>query len=121
MNKKILFIQNNFIFQGAEDALKTEGLEIFNATDGEAGLALIKKEGPALVLLDLVLPKKDGLEVVKEMRADKELTDTPVIFLINMEEISEVEKFLRLGKVTYFLKGKNGEAENLINKIKNYV
>jgi DNA-binding response OmpR family regulator len=68
-----------------------EGFRSIVAYDGEAGLELAKKSNPSCVILDLMLPKKDGMEVLKEVRS---IADTPVIILTAKEE--EIEKILGL-------------------------
>ena len=78
-----------------------EELEILSALDGETGMELIKKEKPDLVLLDLILPKKDGFQILKEMKEDEKLKGIPVIVLTNLEGLGDVEKAMSLGAVTY--------------------
>lgn len=118
MAKKILFIEDEPTLQKAVGEILTqEGFEVLSALDGEEGLELIKKEKPNLVLLDLILPKKDGFEVLKEMKADEELKDVPVIVLTNLEGMGDVEKALSLSATTYLVKA-NYELEDVVKKIK---
>lgn len=116
--KKILFVEDEPTLQKAvEEILTQEGFSMLSALDGEKGLELIKKEKPDLVLLDLILPKKDGFEVLKEMKKDKELEDIPVIVLTNLEGMGDVEKALNLGATTYLVKA-NYELEDIVTKIR---
>ena len=116
--KKILFVEDEPTLQKAVGEILTqEGFEVLSALDGEEGLELIKKEKPDLILLDLILPKKDGFEVLKEMKEDEDLKDIPVIVLTNLEGMSDVEKAMSLGATTYLVKA-NYELENVIAKIK---
>lgn len=118
MAKKILFVEDEPTLQKAVGEILTqEGFKVFSALDGEKGLELIKKEKPNLVLLDLILPKKDGFEVLKEMKADEELKDIPVIVLTNLEGMGDVEKALSLSATTYLVKA-NYELEDVVKKIK---
>jgi DNA-binding response OmpR family regulator len=118
MAKKILFVEDEPTLQKAVGEILTqEGFEVLSALDGEEGSELIKKEKPNLVLLDLILPKKDGFEVLKEMKADKELKDIPVIVLTNLEGMGDVEKALSLSATTYLVKA-NYELEDVVKKIK---
>ena len=116
--KKILFIEDAPDFQKeVGEALKLEEFEILAALDGEAGLELIKKEKPDLILLDLILPKKDGFTVLKEMKEDENLKDIPVIVLTNLEGMGDVEKAMSLGATTYLVKA-NYELDDVVTKIK---
>lgn len=74
------------------DTLVAEGFEVFEAADGEAGLALALREGPELVLLDLMLPKLDGFSVLKAMREDK-LESAVIILSARGEEWDRVQGF----------------------------
>lgn len=121
MAQKILFIEDEPHLQKAVgEVLKQEGFEILSALDGEEGLNLVKKEKPDLVLLDLILPKKDGFEVLKEMKADEKLKGIPVIILTNLEGTGDVEKALNLGATTYLVKA-NYELEDVVSKIKDFL
>ena len=121
MADKILFVEDEPSLQKAISELLTqEGFEIFSAIDGEEGLEMAKKEKPNLILLDLILPKKDGFEVLKELKADSELKDIPVIVLTNLEGMGNVEKALELGATTYLVKA-NYELEDVVTKIKDFL
>ncbi len=97
--------------------LSKEGFDVFNAHDGEKGLELIKKEKPDLVIMDLVLPKKDGFEILEEVKENKECKNIPIIILIKPENLSEAEEALKLGAVTYLVKT-NYQPEYIIKIIK---
>jgi DNA-binding response OmpR family regulator len=117
--KKILFVEDEPNLQKAiGELLKQEGFEIFGAFDGVQGLEMAKKEKPDLILLDLILPKKDGFEVLKELKADDKLKGIPVIILSNLEGTGDVEKALELGATTYLVKA-NYELNDVLSLIKN--
>lgn len=121
MAQKILFVEDEPSLQKAISELLTqEGFEILTALDGEKGLELAKKEQPNLILLDLILPKKDGFEVLKELKADEKMKDIPVIVLTNLEGMGDVEKALELGATTYLVKA-NYELEDVVCKIKDFL
>jgi len=93
MVQKILFVEDEPNLQKAiGEVLKQEGFEILAALDGEQGLNLAKKEKPDLILLDLILPKKDGFEVLKELKESEEMKDIPVIVLTNLEGTGKTVK-----------------------------
>ena len=115
---KILFVEDEPTLQRAVgEILGQEGFEVLSALDGEVGLELIKKEKPDLVLLDLILPKKDGFAVLKEMKEDENLKDIPVIVLTNLEGMGDVEKAMSLGATTYLVKA-NYELDDVVKMIK---
>lgn len=98
------------------DILEKNGYAVFKALDGEAGLNLAKKETPDLILLDLVLPKKNGFEVLEEIKKDSSTKNIPVIVLTNLEGSAEVERALSLGATTYLVKT-NYKLDELLGKI----
>ena len=116
--KKILFIEDESALQKAVTGiLADEGYNVLSALDGAIGLALIKKEKPDLVLLDLVLPKMDGFEVLTEVRKDPSVKSTPVIILSNLERMTDVQRALELGATTYLVKT-NYRLDEVVKKIK---
>ena len=120
--KKILFIEDESALQKTfSDILSQEGYEVVSALDGEIGLKLANPSGvekkPDLILLDLVLPKLHGFEVLKKLKENPETKDIPVIVLTNLEGIGEVEKAIDLGATTYLVKA-NYSLEEIISKIK---
>ena len=116
--KKILFIEDESALQKTfGEILCQEGYEMISALDGEIGLRLAKDKKPDLILLDLVLPKIHGFEVLKQLKTDKETKDIPVIVLTNLEGIGDVDKALGLGATTYLVKAQYG-LEEIVEKIK---
>jgi DNA-binding response OmpR family regulator len=114
----ILFIEDEPTLQKAIGRfLEEEGYKVRSALDGELGLEVAKKEKPALILLDLILPKKDGFEVLKELKENETTKNIPVIVLTNLEGSTDIEKALSLGATTYLVKA-NYELEEVAKKIK---
>jgi DNA-binding response OmpR family regulator len=119
--KKILFIEDEASLQKTVgEILKQEGFVVLEALDGDMGLRLAKEERPDLILLDLVLPKKDGFEVLKYLKADPETQHIKVVVLTNLEGSHDVERALELGATTYLVKV-NYNLEELVQKIKDFV
>lgn len=114
----ILFVEDEPTLQKLVGRfLEKEGYEIISALDGETGLRLTDKMKPDLILLDLILPKKDGFEVLEELKKDEATKDIPVIILTNLEGSGDVEKALSLGATTYLVKA-NYELNEVVSKIK---
>ena len=116
--KTILFIEDESALQKTfEEILRQEGYEMISALDGEIGLKLAKMKKPDLILLDLILPKIHGFEVLKELKEDEKTKEIPIIVLTNLEGLKDVDKALELGAKTYLVKA-NYSLEEVITKIK---
>lgn len=90
---------------------------MLSALDGEIGLSIAKEKNPDLILLDLILPRKDGFEVLKALKEDEKTKDIPVIVLTNLESVQDVEKALELGATTYLVKA-NYNLTEVLEKIR---
>lgn len=118
MAKKILFIEDESALQkAATQVLTEEGYQVFSALDGETGLEQAQREHPDLILLDLIVPKKDGFEVLQELKKDSATQNIPVIILSNLEGSADIQKALELGATTYLVKT-NYRLEEVVEKIK---
>jgi len=116
--KKILFIEDESALQKTVgEILKQEGCEIISALNGEVGLRLVKEKKPDLVILDLVLPKMHGFEVLKKIKENAETKDIPVIILTNLEGVEDIDKAIELGATTYLVKAQYNLKE-VVEKIK---
>lgn len=115
---KILIIEDDLVLQKAlNEYLSAEGFEVRQAGDGELGATMALSEKPDLILLDLVLPKKDGYEVLKEVRADENSKHIPIVLLTNLGSVADVEKALELGATTYLVKA-DYKLEEITAKVK---
>lgn len=85
-------------------ALQNEGYELSLATDGEEAERMIKQEKPDLILLDLLLPIKNGFEVLKVMRQNPDTKDISVIILTNFEQETSINEGKKLGAKDYIVK-----------------
>ena len=118
MAKTILFIEDESALQKTfGDILGKEGYDMISALDGEIGLKLAKSKKPDLILLDLVLPKVHGFEVLKELKSDPGTKDIPIIVLTNLETIEDVNKAIELGAKTYLVKTQYN-LEEVVEKVK---
>lgn len=84
--------------------------------DGEAGLAAAKTEKPDLILLDIILPKKDGFAFLQEKKQDPDIASIPVIVLTNLEDSADIERALGLGAQTFLVKT-DYQLEEIAEKI----
>lgn len=119
MNKiKIVLIEDDEILAKVlHEELVEAGFEVVLAGDGEAGLVAVRKEMPALVLLDLVLPKKHGFEVLTELKKSPETQGTPVTILTVLGADEDIKKGLELGANDYIVKSQHAVAE-ITEKVK---
>ncbi len=118
MNKKILFIEDESALQKTfGEVLSQEGYEMISALDGEIGLRLAKEKKPDLILLDLILPKVNGFDVLKQLKEDKETKSIPVVVLTNLEGMRDINKVIELGATTYLVKA-NYSLGEVVEKIK---
>jgi DNA-binding response OmpR family regulator len=119
--KKILFVEDEAALQEAfGEVLKQAGYEVIMALDGEIALRLAKSEKPDLIMLDLVLPKVHGFDVLKRLKKDKETENIPVIVLTNLEKAEDVDTAIELGAKTYLVKTQYN-LEEVIDKIKKVI
>lgn len=103
--KKILIVEDDFfLLQMYITKLIKAGYEVKSASDGNQALKKAKEFKPNLILLDLLIPLKNGFEVLEELKKDKDMQDIPVIILSNMSEREDVQKCLQLGAVNYLIK-----------------
>ena len=101
--KKIILIAEDdlFLSKMIEDHLKGEGFTVDLAKDGETALNKIKENDYALVLLDLIMPKRNGFEVLKELK-DAKIKTTPIIIFSNLSQAEDEEEALQLGARAYY-------------------
>lgn len=115
--RKVLIIEDDSILAMAYNKKLTKsGFEAINAYDGEEGIKLLKEHHPDLVILDIMMPKKDGYEVLDEMKNDDRLKNTPVIIATNLSSGEELENAIELGVGEYYLKT-NVSIDDLVNRI----
>ncbi|HEX8994102.1 MAG TPA: response regulator [Candidatus Paceibacterota bacterium] len=119
MGKNTILVVEDEEFLGRVlvDNLATEGFEVRVATDGEQALEEIKKESPALILLDLLLPKKDGFTVLEKVKGNTDLKMIPVIVLSNLGGDEDIKRALSLGADDYFVKSQHPIVE-VVEKVK---
>lgn len=115
----ILLVEDDSFISGMYQAkLSGLGYQVELQEDGEAAAARLAKDPlPDLVLLDVVLPKKDGFEILEALRADKRTKQLPVILLTNLGQKPDVERGIKLGADDYIIKAHYTPSE-VVEKIK---
>ncbi|MEK7557607.1 MAG: response regulator [Patescibacteria group bacterium] len=117
MSKKILIVEDEDVLL---DVYKMKFLQtnyqIITAMDGLAGLELARKESPDLILLDLILPKMDGYQVINELKKDKKTKKIKIYILSNLVQNKEIEKGFQEGVDGFLIKA-NLTPTQLLNKV----
>jgi DNA-binding response OmpR family regulator len=102
---RVLVVEDDrFLRRACEASLRHRGFDVIVAADGEEGLQLARAERPALVLLDLLMPKMSGLEVLRALKGDEATRGIPVLVLSNSSRQQDVDEIMQLGAVGYLVK-----------------
>lgn len=109
---RILVVEDDpIISEMYHTAFSFDNYEVQTAADGEAGLAAIKSWQPTIVLLDIMMPKMNGLQVLEAMKSDEVLKNIPVIVLTNLSDKNDAESALARGAVKYIVKAEHNPKE----------
>ena len=109
---KILIVEDEKALNEAyQMVLKKAKHKVFAAYDGQEGLALFKSESPELVLLDLRMPKMDGVEFLKRLKPAQNYPDVDIIVFSNFDDQAEIDKAFKYGARRYLLKAWSSPAE----------
>lgn len=102
--KKILLIEDElFVIDLYDRILTQEGYQVLKASDGEQGLELAKQK-PDLILLDIMMPKVNGLEILKRLKSEQDTKNIRVILLTNLGQETVIKQAFKLGAEGYLLK-----------------
>jgi len=117
--KKVLLIEDDrFSRSILETTLKNE-CELILLEEGSNAIDSIASQQPDLVLLDLILPGKDGFDILKELKEKEETKNIPIIVISNLGQDEEIERAKELGAEDYFIKA-NTDIHELANVVKNF-
>jgi len=101
--KKILIVEDDASFSEIlKLAFKDEGFDMIFAKNGQEGLVLAETEKPDLILLDIIMPKMNGIEMAQSLRRVNE--KVPIIFLTNVEDMASISEAFKMGKSDYIVK-----------------
>ncbi len=104
-DKRVLVVEDDRLLRRAcETSLRQRGLTVLGARDGEEGLRLARAEAPDLILLDLLMPKLTGLEVLQALRGAEATRSIPVLILSNSSSPRDIEAIAALGVAGYWVK-----------------
>ncbi len=115
---KILLVEDDSFLLGMyATKFEMEDFKVVMAEDGEKAIRVAQKEMPALILLDIILPKLNGFEVLKQLKANPATAKIPVILLTNLSQKDEIEQGLKMGAEDYLIKAHFMPSE-VVEKIK---
>lgn len=116
--RKILVVEDELTLQKSLlEFLKKEKFEAEGASDGEQGLVLAKTMLPDLILLDIILPKKDGYQVIAQLKQDEATKHIPVILLTNLENPQDINRAFERGAHSYLVKS-DYKLEEIVQKVR---
>ena len=112
MANKILIVEDDpLISRMYETVFKFEGFDVDVARNGEEGLEHVRTGKPKMILLDVMMPKMSGIEVLENLKANPSTKAIPVVVLTNLSGMSDAERALELGAVKFIVKSKNKPKE----------
>jgi two-component system sensor histidine kinase and response regulator WspE len=104
-NKRILIVEDDHDLRELyAEILRDEGYEVDESADGESGLEHIESEHYDLILLDIMLPKKDGLELLKQVRSTERQNTSKIVLLTNLDRESVIKEGFQEGADGYIIK-----------------
>lgn len=117
--KKILIVDDDdLVVRMYKKKFENEGYEVHTARDGEEGLQSVRSSVPDLMLLDVMMPRANGIEVLKKIKEDPHTRNIPVLILTNMgNSDAEVEKIIGLGASAYIVKA-NKKPSEIVSQVK---
>lgn len=117
--KKIILIveDDESMLEALTDKFESSGFDIISAKNGEEGLKLAFEKHPDLILLDIVMPKLDGLSMLKKLKQDQWGAYAPVMILTNLSDSQKLAEALEIGVVEYVIKAEV-KLSDIIYKVK---
>lgn len=118
MSARVLLVEDDhFLRKAGEAMLRKHGFTVVTAADGEQGLLAAGTEQPDLVLLDLIMPKMQGFEVLERLKADPATATIPVIILSNLGQEADVRRAMVAGAAAYYIKS-NTSLSVLVDQVR---
>jgi len=117
--KKVLVVEDEISLQRAiAESLRTEGILVETAADAGRAMEITRSFKPGLILLDLILPGKNGFEFLKDLRQQPEFSNLPVIVLSNLGDEEDIKQGMKLGAMDFLIKVDNDlkQISKVVNK-----
>ena len=121
VNKKILIVEDDpLLVKMYSTKFKSEGFDVISASDGLEGFRLAIEEKPDVIILDIMMPKMSGHDVLAKLRTNEKINKVPVIVLSNLTQQSEAQKALDLGAKEYMAKASFTPGQ-VVDRVKKYI
>ena len=120
IKKILLVVDDDFVGRAYKDGLQRAGFEVDTATDGNEALKKAKNAHHDIIILDLVMPLKNGFEVLEELRKDQAFKETPIIIISNLGQETDIEKAMQLGATDYLVKNQFS-MKQVVDRIGKYL
>lgn len=120
MTKVLLVEDDPFLVDIYTTKFQAEGFSISVATDGNQAIRRLSQDKPEILLLDIVLPKVDGWEILKSIKQSKDLQDLKVIVLSNLGQKADIDKAIALGATRYLIKAHYTPSE-VVEEVKKII
>ena len=120
MQKIVIVEDEEALARVLKEKFESEDFTVELAMDGKVAVPIIQKTQPDLVLLDLMLPKRDGIDILKDIKSDRELEHLPVIVLSNLDGDEDIKQAIALGAKDYFVKSQHPIKE-VVEKVKDFL
>ena len=115
--RRVLLAEDDrFLRRAASARLRQQGFTVLTAEDGAEALRMAREEQPDLILLDLIMPKMQGFEVLKALKQDGATSRIPVIVLSNLGQERDVQQAMEQGAIAYFVKA-HLSLQDLVQKV----
>lgn len=122
INKKTILVaeDDSFYSNIYKFKLNREGFNVFTANNGLEALKIAKEHKPDLILLDLIMPIKDGFETLKDLKLDPNLKNIKVVVISNLGQDEDIARTKALGAQDYLVKA-NMSIQEMMDKVKSYL
>lgn len=118
MKQKVLIIEDETtLMKVLQDKFSAEGFEVLVADDGVMGLSVALEGSPDLILLDIIMPKKDGITMLRELRADPRGKDVPVVILTNLSDAESINSGVKNGAYDFLVKS-DWSLDDVVRKVR---
>ena len=121
--KTVLLVEDDkFLSSLLKNRLEKEGFSVLHATDGDMALELLRGNPGVigLVLLDIILPRKSGFEVLEEIQRDPSISNVQIIITSNLGQDADVSRGKELGAIDYYVKA-HTSIDDLVSRVRNYL
>ncbi len=121
MEKKILIVEDEkLLMEMYRDKFSEAGFKVSLAVEAKEGVETAKKEKPDLVLLDILLPRENGIFFLEELKKDPEISSIPVVAFSNFDDPETEKRAIKLGAKDYLIKT-NYTPQEIVGKIEEYL